>query len=169
MLAVVVSPGGIKNLIISSNTCFMNLDMCTCLLWLHECTVLSHTYNVFNPLVYHLSFSHLSTICTTLPPGKAPLSQRSVRSLAGPSPPPGTWRPVHLQPAGTSRSCRRPTGTRWASRWSAASHSTPCSPGRTGDTSDRQKEQGQVEFRGQVEALIFLWSTPILKDGARSV
>lgn len=55
---------------------------------------------------------HLDTISTPIPPGKAPLSQRNVSSLAGPVPPPGTWRPVRLQQAGRGRSCKRPTATR---------------------------------------------------------
>lgn len=53
-----------------------------------------------------------SATSTSIPPGKAPLSQRTVSSLAGPAPPPGTWRPVRLQPAGRGRSCRRPTTSR---------------------------------------------------------
>lgn len=46
-----------------------------------------------------------------LPPGTAPLSRRTVSSLSGVSPPPGTWRPVPLQLAGRGHSCRRPIGT----------------------------------------------------------
>lgn len=58
-----------------------------------------------------MSFFNFSTLSISLLPGKAPLSQRTVRSPAGPAPPPGTWRPVHLQLAGRGHSCRHPTAT----------------------------------------------------------
>lgn len=82
---------------------------------------------------------HFSTPSTRIPPGKAPLSQRTVGILAGCAPPPGTWRPVHPRPAGRGRSCRRPTATRWGSRWPAAWRSTQLSPSQTADTSDGER------------------------------
>lgn len=51
------------------------------------------------------------TLSTFLPPGMAPLSQRTGSSPAGPAPPPGTWHPVPRRPAGRGHSCRRPTMT----------------------------------------------------------
>lgn len=89
---------------------------------------------------------HLSS--RSIPPGKVRLSQRTAGSGAGLAPPPGTWRPGPLRPAGRGRSCKRPTATRWGSRWPAAWHSTPCCPGPTGGTSDRHRAEPP---RDQVE------------------
>lgn len=58
------------------------------------------------------TLSYANIVPASIPPGKAPLSQRTVSSLAEHAPLPGTWHPVHLQPAGRGRSCRHPTRTR---------------------------------------------------------
>lgn len=60
-----------------------------------------------------------------IPPGKAPLSQRTVGSLGGSAPPPGTWHLVPLRRVGRGHSCRCPTVARSANRRPAAWHSTP--------------------------------------------
>lgn len=57
------------------------------------------------------ALNHFPPISTSIPPGKEPLSQRTVSSLGGTAPPPGTWHHVRLQPAGRGHSCRRPTTT----------------------------------------------------------
>lgn len=61
---------------------------------------------------FHWTVSRVHVISTSVPPGKAPLSQRTASGPAGIAPRPGTWRPVPLRPAGRGRSCRRPTETR---------------------------------------------------------
>lgn len=108
------------------------------------------------------TLSHVNIISASIPPGKAPLSQRTVSSLAEHAPLPGTWHPVRLQPAGRGRSYRRPTRTRWGSKWSAALQSTLCSPGQTGDTSGRHTEStgrcgGQRPQSWSFSCLHLLW------------
>ena len=55
---------------------------------------------------------HSKTTSTSIPPGKAPHFQRTASSPAGLVPPPGTWHPGRLLPAGRGHSCKRPTVTR---------------------------------------------------------
>lgn len=101
-------------------------------------------------LVGHIFFFQGGDICF-LPPGKAPLSQRTASIPARSSPPPRIWHPGLPPPAGRGHSCGRPTRSRWGSRWSAALRSTPCSPGQTGHTSERHARHS-VSYSGSAAA-----------------
>lgn len=65
------------------------------------------------------------SITRCIPPGKEPLSQRTVGTLGAASPPPKTWHHAHQQQVGKGRSSKRPLEIRLNYTAPAASPSTP--------------------------------------------